>query len=161
MADLGAVVDASQIEPSQDMTPVPPGDYLLMLDASEKKETKDKNGFLLNCVFVVADGQFKGRKIFFNFNLWNKSQQACEIAWRQFGDLLRATGFGNKPVRDSVEVHNIPFKATVSVEQSTGFSAKNDIKKFHAKDGVAAPTATAAPAGAPAAATPGKMPWQQ
>ena len=113
MAFLGQTFNPNTVEPSQSMEPVPAGDYKLALTDSEPVETKNRDGKYLKCEYVVLEGPSKGRKIFQNLNLWNKNVTASEIAWRQLGDLCRACGI-SRDIKDSTELHNIPFMASLS-----------------------------------------------
>ena len=159
MADLGVMFDPNSVEPSGSMEPVPNGDYKLALTESDTQPTKNNDGKFLKCTFTVLEGEFKGRKIWTNFNFWNKNPQAVEIAWRQFGDLCRACGI-YRAVKDSVELHDIPFMATVNTRTQEGYRPSNEIAVYIARapeQGTPAkvtPPPAAQASGAPATAAP-------
>jgi len=170
MAFLGAKFNPNQVEPSQSLEPVPAGEYKLALSQSEIVETKNRDGKYLKCEFVILEGAHKGRKVWANFNCWNKNQVAVEIAWRQLGDLCRACGF-YRDLEDSSALHNIPFAAKLSIKKSEGYRDQNEISEYIAKPGPggqAAPGVTTSPASSPtqaaqpqAAAGGGVPPWLQ
>lgn len=134
MTYLGQKVNASALPPADTMEPVPEGEYMLSLVSTEAKETKDKTGKLLNCEYVILEGEYKGKKIFGMFNLWNKSDKAKEIAWRQLGELCRAVGY-YKELEDTKSICQLPFKAKVIVKSSEGYKPRNEISEFIAKQG--------------------------
>lgn len=161
MADLGVMFDANTVEPMQSLEPVPAGDYTLIVDSSERVSTKAGDGELLKTSLTIVDGEYKGRKIFFNFNLWNKNQTAKEIAWRQFSGLCRACG-KYQPVGDSAALHDIPFRAKVKIRPAKGeYEAQNDIAEFYEKgtSGTNAPVAQQVATSKPATTSSGKPPW--
>ena len=144
MAFLGQSFNPNQVEPTQSNEPFAAGDYKLVLVASEILETKNRDGKYLKCEFTVLEGASKGRKVWQNFNLWNKNVVAKEIAFRQLGDLCRACGY-YRDLQDSSALHNIPFMAHVGIRKGNdGYRDSNEIKEYYSRpsSGVAA-TATA------------------
>lgn len=128
MAKLG--IDFSQIAPDPGRgDPLPPDWYNVALEKSEEKPTKDGLGSYLECVFGVLDGQFKGRKLWFRFNLRNNNPQTVEIAYKQMSALCHAVGV--LAPQDSSELHNRPLKVRVKiVPASAEYEAGNDITAF-------------------------------
>jgi hypothetical protein len=109
--------------------PIPAGWYIAAMEKSELKPTKDGTGSLLACTFGVLDGQYKGRKVFFNFNLRNANPQAQEIAYKQFSAVCHA--IGHLMVGDTAELHNRPLKIRVKVRPADAqYEAANDITAF-------------------------------
>lgn len=149
--------DAGEL--NEGFEPFAPGEYTIYLENSERKATKNADGEYLNCIFVVAEGENKDRKIFHMFNLWNKSQQAVEIAKSQFRALCEATvGQPNAPGNDSASLHFKPFIATIVLKPAEGnFKAKNEIAF---RKGQIRPVGVYAGAGQPQA-QPQQQPAQQ
>ena len=93
---------------------VPPGEYQLYMDSSERKATNDGQSEKLECVFVVAAGEYENSKIWCSFNLWNKSVDATNIAKAQWRAICEATvGQPDAPNKDSASLHNKIFFALV------------------------------------------------
>jgi hypothetical protein len=167
--------DASKVKPRDSFEPIPEAWYNLAIRNSEAKPTKDNESGYLVLEIEVLDGEYKGRKVFDNLNLWNKSIQASEIAQGQLSAYCHATGV--LIVQESSQLHGIPFKGKVGIQHDPGYEPKNKIKAVkHIQDSVpstvpaapfgppALPAAPAGPSGfappaAPAAAP--SMPWQQ
>lgn len=79
MADISGF-DARTIEPMKEREPVPGGKYVATIVASEMKPTRAGDGAYLELVFEIAEGQFKGHKIWSRLNLDNRSEIARKLA---------------------------------------------------------------------------------
>ena len=132
MADLGGF-DANTVDPSVGFEPVPAGNYLAAITASEMKGTKKGDGHYLALEFQVIDGEFKGRKLYVNLNLDNPNRTAVEIARGELSAICRAVGV--MVPKDSQELHNLPLQLTVGMEKrkDTG-ELQNKIKKYLPKN---------------------------
>lgn len=169
MANLGGNFNANEYEPMQDFSPLPAGEYVVVMTDSEVKATKDGTNQYLNCKFEVIDGEKKGRLLFSRLNLWHQGT-AGDIARRELATIGKACGVMN--ASDSSEFHNKPMVAVVAIRPAKdGYPASNEIKNYKATGGAApapqvqAPQVqAAAPFGSPApvqaAPTAGK-PWER
>lgn len=128
MANLHDVDMTDAGELSEGFAPFPQGEYTFFMESSERRETKAQDGEYLTCVFVVAEGEYKDRKVFHMFNLWNKNQQAVEIAKQQWRALCEVTvGQPSAPGNDSSALHFKPFVGTVNVKAADGnYAGKNE-----------------------------------
>lgn len=107
--------NAAAVPPMQPQDPLPEGWYQALIKTSEGKPVKDKpQSGLLAQEFEVIDGQFRGRKVFNNLNLWNENQQACEIAGRELSAQCHVTG--KFVIQDTSELHNIPMYIKVTLD---------------------------------------------
>lgn len=194
MAKIGVRVEATEENTQQrDYTNLPNGDYQLEISAStisEKNEgTSDHSINLSVTVDVLAPEQFKGRKIFSNYNLQHPNGQVQEIGQRQFACLLRALGMNEAP-EDSDDLHFISFFARVGMGKDSKvknpdgtpkYEARNELKKYYYPDegampeprvetpandnrpastaSAARPAASATTQSAPRAAAGGSKPW--
>lgn len=87
------VFDANQHEPDAGLDAVPAGTYNVTVDSTEVKDMTDDKGWFFKVGFVIADGQFAGRKVFNNYNLGHKtSADAARIAHSQLSALSHVTG---------------------------------------------------------------------
>jgi hypothetical protein len=160
MAEIGMfAVDEPGTE-STGFDPVPPGIYPLIISDSEVVLTKNGSGRYLKLIHQIIDGPLKGRKLFNNLNLWNANAQTVQIAKSQLNALCKACGFQpGFQIQDSVELHNLPFKADVGLDKgSDEYAPQNKIKRYIYEETVAATTAGVAKQKV-AAATKVKPPW--
>jgi len=109
--------------------PIPPGNWPVIVDSSEFRDTKAGDGRYLHLELSIVDGPYKGRKIFDNLNLENKNPTAVDIAQRQLASLVRACG--KVKITDSAELHNTPVQATLTIRKgSNGYEDSNDVKSY-------------------------------
>lgn len=151
MADLTGFNANEHDDPGFD--PLPEGHYLLIVEASEMKPTKAGTGTGINMKFQVVDGDHKGRGFFKWINYKNPNDTAQKIGRAELAMICRAC---NKPQpKDTMELHNIPFAAHVTVKPAKdGYDASNDIKKAVPKSELASLTGDK-----PEAAGAGAAPW--
>lgn len=71
------------------------GWYTIMVEKAEVKPTKAGDGKYLKVQSVVVSETGKGRKLYRNFNLANKNQQAVEIGIRELVEFSRSLGVPN------------------------------------------------------------------
>jgi len=84
--------DASTFADKKPREIIPNGSYRVVVTSCEKKPTKDGSGAYLAFAFTILDGEHKDRMVWHNFNLWNKSAQAVEIAQAEIKELCAAVG---------------------------------------------------------------------
>lgn len=137
MAALGKRFDATAHDTTQsDYSELPNGIYRLEIEASEVKPTKDGSGTLLKVTCSVIDPEdYRGRKLFNQYNLENKSAQAQEIGQKQFAALCRAIGVTE--VEDSEQIHFLPFTVTVKLGKPSKdgqYPARAEIKRYWFED---------------------------
>lgn len=121
--------DARQIAPDIGFDTVPKGWYIVMMDESEMKATK-AGGAMLKCRFVIADGQFKGRKLFTQINLRHDNPIVVEIGQKKLSAIAHAVGV--LLVQDSQQLHNIPLKVRVKIrkDDSGQYDDQNEITAY-------------------------------
>lgn len=143
--------NAQNVNPQAIYEPLPAGWYPVAITASESRPTKNGQGAYLHLELTVLDGTHKGRKVYDRLNLWNQNQVATEIAYRQLSAICHAVGV--LEVGDSVQLHNLPLEAKVSIRAADGaYEASNEVKGYRAATSPAQPAAPVhAPASAPAA----------
>jgi hypothetical protein len=84
--------DANTFNDKKPRDIIPQGEYRAVVTSCEKKPTKDNTGSYLAFAFTVLDGEHKDRMLWHNFNLWNKSAQAVEIAQGEMKELCVSVG---------------------------------------------------------------------
>lgn len=92
MAKLNTAFDATKHDTTQrDYEELPNGNYLMEVESADVAPTKAGDGTILKVTMQVVEPEdYKGRKLFTNFNLENKNSTAQEIGQRQFASLCRA-----------------------------------------------------------------------
>lgn len=136
MAGLGLKFDPTAHETEQrDFENLPDGIYVLEVTSSDVKSENDKT--LLKVTYdVIEPEQYKGRKIFNNFNLMHPSSQAQSIGLSQFASLCRALEI-TEEVNDSEELHFKAFTAKVGLGKPSKdgqYPARNEVKKYFFPD---------------------------
>lgn len=161
MANLSGF-DANNIDPAQDFTPLPTGEYRAQIVDSEMRPTKKGDGNYLALEYDVLDGQYKGRKVWSRHNLDNPNPKASEIAQRELSAICHAVGV-LRP-NDSTELHYKPMVIRVEFVPAGGNKTKdgNDVKAWKKDEGGLGNAPTATTAGATSASTtasPSSPPW--
>ena len=147
--------NAAEVSTESQFSPVPNGDYPVIITESEMKETQSGDGQYLQLVLEVIDGPYKGRKVWERLNLVNSNQTAVEIAQRSLSQICHAVG--HLQLQDSVELHNKPMMAKIVVRQQDGYDDTNEVKEYSAYPGGAPAPAQAA--SKPAAPSANKPAW--
>jgi hypothetical protein len=146
---------ASEYEPDSgpgNYEPIPEGEYQLMCEEAEEKQTAAKTGVYIKAKFRVLGPTNANRLIFMNFNIQNPSAKAEEIGRRQIAGWAMACGRPN--AGDTDELLNLPFMANITIEPASGnYGPQNRISGYKAPAGNA-PKASAAPKPAVAAQAP-------
>ena len=143
ITDNGWDADAEAKKGSFDT--LPPGDYVVLIASSEIKATKAGDGKYAKLEYQVVEGEYTGRKLWENLNLWNKNPTAVSFARGALALIQKACRLPK--MGDTTEAHGIPFVIKVGVRRNkeTG-EDENQIKAYHPKGANMAPVAK--PAGA-------------
>lgn len=109
--------DARQVDPSAGFPPPPVyADYHVVISDSEAKPTTKGDGGYLELTLQILDpGPYLNSKWPYRLNLYNTSQQTCEIAYRQLSAVCYVTGAFQ--IEDTRQLHNIPFIATIGPQK--------------------------------------------
>lgn len=125
--------DARTVAPSVGLDPVPEGWYKTVISKSNIKATKDNESGYLELILSIIEGQYQSRILYWNLNLWNKSQLATEIAYKQLSAISHVTGVfqvNDQPnAQDNATpmLHNIPFMTHAIVKHGNS-GPQNEIK---------------------------------
>lgn len=161
-------VDMNGVQASTGAGAIPPGEYTLVLGESDYKTSQTNSAHrFVQAVFQVVEGQYKGRKLFINYNLRNSNEIAQTIGKETYQALCVAVG---KPsCLDTEALHNIPFKAIVATrpakDKNGNDKLENIINKYSPMNGSvsgqSAPVQQARPASTPGWGPPAGAPVQQ
>jgi len=147
MAQLAVRVQATEESTQQrEFGNVPNGIYKLEISASEvaikNENTRDQATTVKVTIDVMEPEEFKGRKIFANYNVEHPKPTVQEIGNRQFSCLLRALGESESP-EDTDELHFREFTARIGVGKDSKeknadgtpqYPARNEIKLYYYPD---------------------------
>lgn len=84
--------DATQVAPQSGFSPIKPGHYNSMITKIEAKPTNDGSGGKIEITHTIFGGEFDGRTVMDNCNLFNASDKAREIAAGQLSAICHVTG---------------------------------------------------------------------
>ena len=118
-------VDANRIQPAQ-FGPIPDGTYRVRVEQAEEIENKQRTGCYLELVLVVADGAFKGRKLWARYTSAHENVKAQEIGLGQISAALRALG---RPVIDH-ERELVGAVGDCVVGRDRSDSERNEVKRW-------------------------------
>ena len=107
--------DANQVEPADDLEPIPAGKYIAVITDSEMKPTKSGSGNYLQLTFQIVEGEYANRLLWVRLNLDNPNATAVEIARRELSSICRSVGV--LVPSDSTELHNLPSCIRVPVKR--------------------------------------------
>lgn len=122
--------NARNVTPMVALDPVPENWYKVVIAKSNMKKTKDETGMMLALECSIIEGQYQGRVVYWNLNLFNASQQASEIAAKQLSAISHVTGVYDVadvggPDNSTPMIHNIPFLAHIVVQPGNSGSMNN------------------------------------
>ena len=138
MARLGTTFNAQDHDTEQrgEYEELPNGIYQMEIEASEVTTPKSGSGTILKTTnSVVAPEEFKGRKLFNNYNLENQNETAQRIGQAQFASLCRAIGV--QSVEDSEDLHFRRFTVKVGLGKPSKdgqYPARAEIKTYYFPD---------------------------
>ena len=122
-----ALIDfnAEAIEPQSDFSPLPVGNYTVVITQSEMKPTKTGNGQYLQLSLQVVEGEYKNRLIFDRLNIYNANEVAQQIAQKALSSICRAVGVMHP--KDSEELHDKPFSVKIGIRPASGAYGESNI----------------------------------
>lgn len=109
-------LNAAEVEPTESFDALPAGDYPVMIEKAEWKQTKAGTGHYLELAMAVLDGQYKGRKVWDRLNLVNPNTQTVEIAQRTLSAICRAVGVQHVDTNTVSQVCGKPLIAKLKVD---------------------------------------------
>ncbi len=127
--------DATQVDPSVALEPIPAGRYAAVITDSEYKPTKSGAGKYLQLTLQILDGEHKGRLVWARLNLENANATTVKIARGELSAICRAVGVMQP--RDSIELHNIPLEVTIGLKKRDDNGEFTNVIKGYARKGAA------------------------
>lgn len=133
--------NAGEYESSRGYEVLPKGRYLVMVNDTEMKPTKNKDGKYIEVEFVVLRPEnAKNRKLWARLNVFNPSEQAQRIGREQFNALVEACGFPKGSVEDTAKLHDKILTVIVDIEKGQS-GETNRVTGFISSDAATNPAA--------------------
>jgi len=108
---------------------IPPGNYVVIADEAEVKDTKNGTGQYINVKFKVLGGKFDGRFLFQMFNIKNANPKAVEIGLSQLKTFMKCAGVQDFKLTSALDL--VGLKALAAVKTRTDdFGEKSVISFF-------------------------------
>lgn len=118
MAKIDWDTSENEVAAPRNFEALPKGRYLVQVDDTEMKQTRNKSGEYLEVRFVVlAPKEAKNRKLWARLNVKNPSEIAQRIGREQFNALAMAAT-GSIKVSKTESLHNKKLIVHVSVEKN-------------------------------------------
>ena len=131
MANFG--FEVSEYESVEDYSVMPEGDYKLKATEAESKETSTGGEMIAATFVVIEPAEYKGRIVWTNFNVINKSEKAQNFGRRMLAGWARAAGKPN--ANDTDQLLDRPFWAILGIEKGSGkYKDKNVVTSFRQPD---------------------------
>lgn len=121
--------NAKKVQPGGEFEPLAAGEYHLAVLKSEVVPNKQTEGTHVLLTLQVQDGPHRGRLVWDRCNMTNPSEDAVRIGHERLSAYCHATGLV-KSIKDTSELHGIPFKARIGVEDG-----RNVVTRVLWKDG--------------------------
>jgi hypothetical protein len=107
--------DLTNVEES-DYSPLPEADYTVRLTAAELKDTKAGTGQFIKAEFEVIGENYKGRKIFHQFNVKNPNTTAVQIGLGQLKTMLKKAGSTKMKITSPMDLVNLEMDVRVKID---------------------------------------------
>jgi len=139
--------DLDQYEASRPVGALPEGKYQAVITTTTEKTSKSGSRYVELELEVIA-GDYQGRKLWDNLNLWHPNDKPRDIARSTLKAICEAIG---RKVSDTSQLCNYPLLLSVGVEDNTynGTTSKVNRVKGYAKLERSVPQQSQAPAPQP------------
>lgn len=132
-------------EVKNDFGILPDGIYSAKIDLAEFKESQKDGVKYLSLRFSITGPEYAGRKIFQIYNVFNKNDQARNIAMTEVKKILDAQGYDTSKLNkvspdDLLAMITSGKEIMIGVSNRTdSFGEKNVIKKYSKKETASTP----------------------
>lgn len=109
---------------------VPKGKYPMVVEAAEVHRTKNNEGSYLALTFVVINGPSVRKKVFENFNIQNRNDEAVRIGLGRLKNLMEAAGATSFAISDTSQLRGLAVTGEVGIRSEEGFDDRNVIRSF-------------------------------
>lgn len=124
-------INLNEVEEQGKFAPLPAGKYLVQVTDNEVKQTKAKTGTYLKVTLEVISDEYKGRKLFQNFNLVNPNEEAVRIGRGQLKSFVKACHMDATSADfDTNDLQGAQAWATVKIKNDPTYGDGNEITGF-------------------------------
>lgn len=110
---------------------VPPGDYLVAVDAMDKRQTKNMAGQYLAIRFEILKGEHEGKKVFHQINIEHYNETAAAIGKSELKTLAYMSGFaGYEFIKTTADLIGRQVIVTLDIKQNEGYAPKNIVVEY-------------------------------
>ena len=121
--------------------PIPNDSYTVKLDRFQEKETKAKNGIMIDVSFRVQDGEFKNRLVWTSFLISHPNAKAAGIGLQKLDSMLKSMGvYGGFEAlgNDSSQLEELKDKefiinTDIEIPTDPRYKPRNVVKKYSRK----------------------------
>ena len=125
---------------------LPAGLYPAIMVSASRKATQKNDGFFLECVYQIIDGEMTGKKFTSRMNLWNPNSQAVDIAKRELKSLRVALGLQDTEARTDLFLSRpVVLNITVKPRKDKPSEAENNLVAIEPYTGAPAQVRPQAP----------------
>lgn len=139
-------VDTTGVQEMGGYEVFPAGFYPAVMITASKKPTKNNDGWYLECVYQIIDGEFNGKKFTSRLNLGNANVQTVDIAKRELKSLRLALGLPDTETRTQEFLHKpLVLNITVKPRKDKPDTPENNLIGIEPYNGAPAQARPAAP----------------
>lgn len=109
-------LDLTEVKESTGFKPVPAGEYTVLLDDCQIKETKSGSGEYINAKFRILGGEQEGKFLFSMFNIKNENPKAVEIGLQQLKMFMKCAGFADFKLTNVLDLVGYRANAVVKIK---------------------------------------------
>lgn len=126
--DFSFNIDLSGVKTAGPRT-IAPGNYKVIADSAEIKQTKSGTGEYISVKFKIIGGKCAGMNLWHSFNIKNQSVKAVEIGLQQLKQFVQCSG---APEKLTSPVDLVGYKATavVKIQSDANYGDKAVIAYF-------------------------------
>ena len=149
--DAAFINDFAQVKADDGgYSPIPAGEYVFQITGAELKQTKDGSGQYIKGEFTVIAPSYQGRKVFQNFNIYNRNSEAERIGRSQLKALAIAVGLDTLRNTDELIGRTVAARVSIEKDKSGRYDDQNRLSKYKPAEAAAAPVASPMSAPMPA-----------
>ena len=138
--------DATTVAPDAGSSPVPAGNYTVMISDAQEAPNKAGTGKNLKIEFTITGGPQDGRKVWAYLSLENPSADAVRIAQGKLSAICHAVGVLKPSGPQDLLNTSLDIAVKVKPREDKPGEFSNDIGTFEKRGKLTSPVAPAAPA---------------
>lgn len=124
---------------------LPAGWYTAIIENSDVRATKARDGRYIEFEFQIIEGEHQGRTLYCKLNIEHPKEDTVKYAYIDLGSICRCVGVPSP--KDTSELHNKKLQIKVTINPAAnGYEASNGIRGYKpAEQAAPAPAGVAKP----------------